>query len=101
MKPESQSRRDALKWLGAISLTPLAWRCRSSSQLYSHIITLSFDDGFRKSSIETARILEKYGLSASLNVIATAHLKDFILPNEYHKRPVGDFSPWNSLEPRG
>ena len=72
-----------------------------SAKPYSHVITLSFDDGFEKSSIETARIYEKHGLSASLNVIATAHLKDFQLPNEYHRWPAGDFKLWNTLQARG
>jgi len=66
-----------------------------------HIITLSFDDGFEKSSIKTAEIYEKYGLSACINVIASAHMKQFELPNEYHRWPVGDFDLWNNLKLRG
>ncbi len=66
-----------------------------------HIITLSFDDGFEKSSVKTAQIFEKYGLSACINVIATAHLKNFDLPNEYHAWKVGDFQLWNDLQARG
>jgi len=66
-----------------------------------HIITLSFDDGFEKSSIKTAEIFEKYGLSACINVIATAHLNNFSLPNEYHAWKVGDFQLWNELKSRG
>jgi len=66
-----------------------------------HIITLSFDDGFEKSSIKTADIYEKYSLSACINVIATAHLKTFKLPNEYHAWKVGDFGLWNDLKSRG
>jgi len=101
MKNDRLSRRDALKLLGAVPSALSASGCRSSVKPYSHIITLSFDDGFEKSSIETARIYEKYGLSASLNVIATAHQKDFVLPNEYHRWPVGDFKLWNDLVARG
>jgi peptidoglycan/xylan/chitin deacetylase (PgdA/CDA1 family) len=67
----------------------------------SHYITLSFDDGFKKSSLRTAEIYEKYNLSACINVIATAHLPDFVLPNEYHRWPVGDFGLWNELASRG
>ena len=37
-----------------------------------HFIMLSFDDGFKKSSIRTAEIYGKYHLSACINVIATA-----------------------------
>ena len=43
----------------------------------THFFTLSFDDGFKKSSMRTAEIYEKYKLSACINVIATAHLPDF------------------------
>ncbi len=66
-----------------------------------HIITLSFDDGFEKSSIRTAEIFEKHGLPACLNVIASAHMDQFQLPNEYHAWPVGDFDMWNDLKRRG
>ncbi len=66
-----------------------------------HIVTLSFDDGFERSSLKTAEIYEKYGLSASINVIASAHEKQFKLPNEYHQWPVGDFKLWNELKSRG
>jgi peptidoglycan/xylan/chitin deacetylase (PgdA/CDA1 family) len=67
----------------------------------THIITLSYDDGFEKSSIRTAEIYEKYGLSAAINVVASAHEKQFELPNEYHALPVGDFDLWNDLQSRG
>lgn len=66
-----------------------------------HIVTLSFDDGFKKTSIKTAEIYEKYKLSACINIIATAHLPGFVLPNEYHNWPVGDFGLWNELQARG
>jgi peptidoglycan/xylan/chitin deacetylase (PgdA/CDA1 family) len=66
-----------------------------------HIVTLSFDDGFKKSSLNTAEIYEKYNLSACINVIATAHRKAFDLPNEYHQSPAGDFGLWNELKARG
>jgi peptidoglycan/xylan/chitin deacetylase (PgdA/CDA1 family) len=75
--------------------------CISCTSKRKHIITLSFDDGFKKSSIETARLYEKYGLSASINVIATAHMAGFELPNEYHAWPAGDFTLWNELKSRG
>ncbi len=93
------TRRDALKAIGpgiAAFTFPL---CANSSK--RHIITLSFDDGFYKSSLKTAEIYEKYNLSACINVIATAHLKTFKLPNEYHNWPVGDFGLWNELKQRG
>ena len=68
----------------------------------THIITLSFDDGFKKSFYKVANIYEKYGLSACFNVIASGHLPDFkgvdqwILPEL-----MGDFDDWNELKNRG
>jgi peptidoglycan/xylan/chitin deacetylase (PgdA/CDA1 family) len=109
-------RRDFLKRIGtgATSLTLPWWlsSCESNNKVQSHmskprkegkshIVTLSFDDGFKKSSIRTAEIYEKYNLSACINVIATAHLKTFELPNEYHAWPAGDFGLWNELKQRG
>jgi hypothetical protein len=67
----------------------------------THLFTLSFDDGFKRSSLRTAEIYEKHKLSACINVIATAHLPDFVLPNDYHRWPVGDFKLWNELQSRG
>jgi len=66
-----------------------------------HIVTLSFDDGFKKSSLRTAEIFEKYKLSACINVIATGHRKDFVVPDEYQANiPKGDFGLWNELQQR-
>ena len=65
-----------------------------------HIVTLSFDDGFRKSSIKTAEIYEKYKLSACVNVVASAHMKDF-RPPDYPEVPRADFGLWNDLQARG
>jgi len=65
-----------------------------------HILTLSFDDGFKRSSLETAEIFERFGLSAAINVVARGHLGE---PDEgWHKRwPKGDFGLWNELQARG
>ena len=65
-----------------------------------HIVTLSFDDGFKKSSIKTAEIYEKHNLSACINVVASAHMKDF-RPPDYPTVPRGDFGLWNELQARG
>jgi peptidoglycan/xylan/chitin deacetylase (PgdA/CDA1 family) len=101
MNALSFTRRQALKLIGmgsaCLGMVPIL-SCKGNP---GHIITLSFDDGFAKSSIETARIYEKYGLLASINVIAIAHEKQFELPNEYHAWPVGDFDLWNELKSRG
>ena len=62
-----------------------------------HIVTLSFDDGFRKSFLRTAEIYEKHKLSACLNVVAAG------LPGDAYikKSPLGDFGLWNELKKRG
>jgi peptidoglycan/xylan/chitin deacetylase (PgdA/CDA1 family) len=65
-----------------------------------HIVTLSFDDGFKKSSIKTAEIYEKHKLSACINVVASAHMKDF-RPPDYPNVLRGDFGLWNDLQARG
>jgi peptidoglycan/xylan/chitin deacetylase (PgdA/CDA1 family) len=93
------TRRQVLKIFGIGVASTFFPVCTESKK--THIITLSFDDGFLKSSLKTVEIYEKYGLSACINVIATAHLKTFKLPNEYHKWAVGDFGIWNELQERG
>ena len=116
MSKINYTRRDFLKTVG-LGATALASPCLLSSchpsdktqsssckpntEKKKHLITLSFDDGFEKSSIRTAEIYEKYNLSACINVIATAHLKTFQLPNKYHDHPAGDFVLWNELQDRG
>jgi peptidoglycan/xylan/chitin deacetylase (PgdA/CDA1 family) len=63
-------------------------------------VTLSFDDGFERSSIRTAEIFERHGLVAELNVVATGHLDRSI--DAWHERwPKGDFRLWNELKARG
>jgi peptidoglycan/xylan/chitin deacetylase (PgdA/CDA1 family) len=102
---QSRSRREFIRiaGLGTVSLaaTGALISCKKDGKPKTHIVSLSFDDGFRKSSIRTADIFEKYELSACINVIASAHEKQFELPNEYHAWPVGDFELWNDLQSRG
>jgi peptidoglycan/xylan/chitin deacetylase (PgdA/CDA1 family) len=68
----------------------------------THILTLSFDDGFKKSFYKIAEIYEEHGLSACLNIIASGHLPsfrkvdDWILPEL-----MGNFDDWNKLQERG
>ncbi|MBR9998254.1 MAG: polysaccharide deacetylase family protein [Cyclobacteriaceae bacterium] len=68
----------------------------------THILSLSFDDGFARSFIKTADIYEKYGLKACFNVIASGGtpgfkgVDDYILPGT-----MGDFDLWNELQDRG
>lgn len=66
----------------------------------AHVVTLSFDDGFARSSTRTAEIFERFGLAAALNVVALGHLGR---PEEsWHSRwPKGDFGLWNELRARG
>ncbi len=66
----------------------------------THILTLSWDDGFKKSFHKIAETHERYGLKACLNIIASAHTWADI-PNEYHSDPVGNFDDWNELKARG
>ena len=67
-----------------------------------HFITLSFDDGFRKSFEKIASIHEEFNLPACLNVVATGHYPDFVWPTQYTKGiPNGDFVLWNELQDRG
>lgn len=114
MKTNAPDRRDFLKSIALTTSAAAIPACLSSCSTDTktaskcpgmeqkrHIVTLSFDDGFKKSTIKTVQIYEKYGLSASINVIATAHLKSFKLPNEYHRWPAGDFVLWNELKKRG
>ncbi len=64
-----------------------------------HIVTLSFDDGFRKSCLEIARIYEKFGLRGCMNVLAAPHE----LVPEQHEWGMdrGGFPLWNELQARG
>jgi len=60
-----------------------------------HIVTLSFDDGFERSSVQTAEIFERHGLVAELNVLAS---NDVVTEEKWHGRwPKGDFGLWNEL----
>lgn len=53
-------------------------------------LTLSFDDGFRHSSLKTAELYEKYGLRTEFNVLAAPTGSG-----------IGDFGLWNELQARG
>ena len=94
------NRRQFIGMLGAgvTSLMPGIAGAQSGKR---HIITLSFDDGFKKSSLLTAEIFDKYKLSACINVVATGHLPDFKSPDEYQVTEKGDFGLWNELKSRG
>ena len=101
----NRSRRNFIRTagLGAASLhvPSMLGSCEKLDKDPTHIVSLSFDDGFETSSIRTAELYEKYKLSACLNIIASAHTKAFGLPNEYHAWKAGDFNLWNDLQARG
>lgn len=68
----------------------------------THIVSLSFDDGFEKSFAKTADIYERYQLSACFNILATGHEKSFKPVGEYINSSIlGDFDLWNDLKKRG
>lgn len=87
------NRRDCLKALSATTAAVAMPSCLLAGETKkTHILTLSFDDGFKRSSIRTAEIFEKYKLSACINVIATGHRNDFVIPDKYQEGvPKGDF----------
>lgn len=68
----------------------------------THILSLSFDDGFKKSFYRIAEIHETYGLKACLNVIASGHLPSFKgLDKWIRPELMGNFNDWNHLKDRG
>lgn len=67
----------------------------------THLISLSFDDGFKKSFYKIADIYEDLGLRACLNVIASGHLPAFQPPDVYQNVTRGNFDDWNKLKERG
>ena len=73
----------------------------------THIVTLSFDDGFKKSFYKTAEIFEQFGMKACFNIIATGHLNQFnpVVSGKPDSGIVGfekgNFDDWNLLKERG
>src|SRR4028119_529362 len=56
-------------------------------------VTLSFDDGYRASSVKTADLFERFGLRADFNVVAAFEERNPVLH--------GDWALWNELVARG
>ena len=98
-------RREFIRLAGlattAITTNGLFNKIYANPSNKKHIITLSFDDGFKKSSLLTAEIFEKHKLPACINVIATGHLPGFESPDAWQVTPKGDFVLWNELQDRG
>ena len=73
-----------------------------TGQSKTHILTLSFDDGFKKSFYKVAELYEAHGLNACFNVIASGHLPDFQAVGQYIlPELMGNFDDWNNLKSRG
>ena len=95
-------RRQFIKTSATVATLAPALGFRPSQATKTHMITFSFDDGFKKSFLQLADIHEEFGLKACFNIIASGHMPDFqqvddwILPEL-----MGDFDDWNSLGARG
>ncbi len=84
--------------IGAIAEPAL----RAHEDAATHILTLSFDDGFRKSFYKIAELYEAHGLSACFNVIASGHLPSFKAVDQWIlPELMGNFDDWNALQERG
>jgi peptidoglycan/xylan/chitin deacetylase (PgdA/CDA1 family) len=95
-----QSRRGFIRTAGATVTAfsiPNAWFVQAASAKKSHLVTLSFDDGFKKSFLKTAEIYEKRKLSACFNVVAAGIPEDRYIKDS----PLGDFALWHELRRRG
>lgn len=95
MKRRNFIKSTALSTLG-FNFNPIPARKKT------HILSLSFDDGFKKSFYRIAEIHETYGLKACLNVIASGHLPSFKGVNKWIRPELmGNFDDWNQLKGRG
>jgi peptidoglycan/xylan/chitin deacetylase (PgdA/CDA1 family) len=101
-KDESMQRRHFLKGTAACALAASSGIDAFAQLQRTHILTLSFDDGFKKSFYQIAEIYERFNLRACLNVIASAHLPGH-KPADAYIAPfvLGDFDDWNALRRRG
>jgi peptidoglycan/xylan/chitin deacetylase (PgdA/CDA1 family) len=94
-------RREFIGALGTAALAGCAG-VQADTPAKTHIVSLSFDDGFRKSFIRIAQIYEKFGLSGCFNIIANAHVPGNKVRDDYMKQELfGDFGLWNELQGRG
>ena len=99
------TRRDFIKAAAAAATLGLPGRATADQAAKTgktHIVSLSFDDGFKKSFVRTAEIYERHKLSACLNVIAAGHRSAYQAPGKYIAGSSrGDFALWNELQERG
>jgi len=91
------TRRHFVETLGAATAALMPPTAAAVAGPKPHRVTLSFDDGFKKSFLRTADIYEEYQLSACFNVVAAG------IPDDAYIResPLGDFALWNDLRARG
>jgi len=79
------SRRTFLKVVGSSAATLTLPRLGFGGELVpskkTHLVTLSFDDGFKKSFTRIAEIYEKHRLSACLNGVAAGLPDDAYIKN--------------------
>ncbi|MGW8179161.1 MAG: polysaccharide deacetylase family protein [bacterium] len=95
-------RREFVSAIGIAALAGMSAPLFSGNSEKLHIVSLSFDDGFKKSFLRTAEIYESFGLSACFNVIASAHIPGNRVRDDYMKQELfGDFALWNELQDRG
>jgi len=95
-------RRAFVKLISAAGVGAPMVNLGFQQKLPSHLLTLSFDDGFKKSFLKTADIYEQYELSACFNVIASGHFPGFTSSSEaINAFELGDFTTWNALVERG
>ena len=97
MKTRNYSRRAFLKLAASSSAALTLPGQMAEFPRKLHLITLSFDDGFKKSFVRTAAIYEKYKLTACLNIVANSFPEDAYIKAS----PLGDFGLWNELKRRG
>ena len=97
----NSSRRGFLKAIGAAASALIVPGygaiVRAVATRKSHLVTLSFDDGFKKSFTRTVAIYEKYKLAACLNVMAVGFTEDRYVKDT----TLGDFALWNEFKRRG
>jgi peptidoglycan/xylan/chitin deacetylase (PgdA/CDA1 family) len=95
-------RREFIRTAGAVASPAVPALLWSQTPGKLHIVSLSFDDGFRKSFLRIAGIYEKFSLSACFNIIASAHMPGNLVRDDYMKQELfGDFGLWNELQDRG
>lgn len=96
------NRRNFIGAIGVAASATVSTRLLSGGSGGPHIVSLSFDDGFKKSFLRIAEIYEKFSLSACFNIIASAHMPGNEVRDDYMKQErFGDFTVWNELQDRG